>query len=271
MGRSVDVEKMWGSLVERTTESIELEFVGVPVYIEFPCECELCKKGKEALVERGGKGRRGLQLHIMIQPLNIEWDLQHIYIDMERAWKFSRKNAFITACKELGVPIRPFEEFKKFMTSNIFEFKKTTVKGYFEEKGEKLPNLDRMDERTRATVENALNAQLIVPVKIIPKDALELYEIDRDELKFKTKLGKTVAKLMAEGRSKEEIQKVVTKLMEEYMEKMEEKEEKKKSKKSKKAKKVEETEEIEEIEEEEKEEEKEEEGEEEEEEEEEFL
>jgi len=265
MGKGTDVDKLWDSLVERTTESIELDFIGVPVYIVFPCNCELCKKGKEALAEKGGKGRRGLQLHIMVQPINVEWDLQHIYIDMERSWKFSRKNAFITACKELGIPVKPFEEFKKFMMSNIFEFKKTTVKGYFEEKGVKLPDLSKIDERTRATVENVLNAQLIVPVKIIPKDALELYEIDRDELKFKVKLGKTVAKLMAEGRSKDEIAQVIAKLTEEYMgkkteeekEETEEEEEKvlpeiekeeeeeKESKKSKKAKKVEEEEEEE--------------------------
>lgn len=258
MGKSVDVEKVWSSLVEKTTETIELDFIGVPVYIVFPCECELCRKGKEALAEKGGKGRRGLQLHIMVQPINVEWDLQHIYIDMERSWKFSRKNAFVTACKELGIPVKPFEEFKKFMTKNVFEFKKTTVKGYFEERGEKLPDLSRLDERTRATVENVLNAQLIVPVKIIPLDALELYEIDRDELKFKVKLGKTVAKMMAEGKSKEEIAQVVAKMEEEYLSKKEEEEkeeekvlppveeEEKESKKAKKAKKEEEEEEEEE-------------------------
>jgi len=263
MGRGMDVDKLWEQCLERTTETIELEFIGVAVYVNFPCECELCKKGEEALVERGGKGRRGLQLHIMIQPLNVPWEIQHVYIDMERAWKFSRKNAFRHACEQCGIPVRPFEEFKKFLMSNIVEWKKTTVKDYFESVGEKVPDLDNMPERQRQTVMNALNAQVIVPVKVIPMDALELYELDRDEVKFKVKLGRKIAPLLAEGRPKEEIQRIVAKLTEEYMEEKEKEEEEeteeeeeeevkkaKKTKKTKKAKKeeekIEETEEEEE-------------------------
>jgi len=253
----MDVEKLWESCIKRTTESIELEFIGVAVYVNFPCECELCKRGEEALQERDRKGRRGMQLHIMIQPLDVPWEIQHAYIDVEKTWQFSRKGAFRHACEQCGIPITPFKEFKKFLMSNIIEWKKTTVKDYFESVGVKTPDVDKMPERQRQTARNALNAQVIVPVKVIPKDAIELYELDRDEVNFKVKLGKKIAPLIAEGRPKEEIQEIVAKLTEEYLSKKKEKEEEEEEEekvlppveeeeKAKKAKKEEEEEEEEE-------------------------
>lgn len=249
-------ESEWFVELEKLKEKPEVEFLGIAVDIRYPCGCRLCQKGKEALEERGTK-RNTKQLHIVIAPLTNYNKLQHAFIDMSSRAKVSRKGVWIHAMTLAQIPFKNRKEFEKFLKSNVILFRKTTVGEYCIEKM-------GLSEETVKQFGNVMNAQVLYPEKVIPKDALELYGLNLDYVRKRAKLFKEAWNRILAGEDEytvyQELQEKLAELSAEEIEEMfeeEEEEEKeeiesksKKSKKVKKAKKEEtkESEEIEEIE-----------------------
>ena len=181
----------WNLDWDKLGETAEIEFVGKVVDVRYPCKCPKCTKGKEKLKEMG-RTRTTRQLHIVIAPLNRNWRLQHVFIDMSTTSKKSRKGVLAHACKVLGIDASSFESFKKGLTKNVYYFKKLTVKDY-------LINVAGVEVTEREINQLNLDAQITVPVKILPTEALELEGLTKETVKEKVKLFKKVWKLILEG------------------------------------------------------------------------
>jgi len=258
---------VWNLDWERLADTAEIEFVGKVVDVRYPCDCPKCAKGKERLKEMG-RERTTQQLHIVVAPLNRNWRLQHVFIDMSTTSKKSRRGVLAHACKVLGIETSNFEEFRNDITKRIFYFRKMTVANY-------LQNVAGLKITDREAKQLNLDAQIIVPVKVLPVEALELEGLSKDTVKEKVAMFKRVWKLILEGKSDDEAYETVFGEMAEELEnelsEEEEKEPKKQDKAEAKKKKKNVEEESEEEEEEEEKEEESKEEKEEEEEEEEFI
>ena len=122
-------EAGWNLDWEKLGETAEIEFLGIAIDVRYPCSCVKCTKGKERLEEMGSN-RSNRQLHIVVAPLNRNWKLQHIFIDMSSTSKKSRKGVLAHACTVNNIPCKTFEEFKNFLMKHVMYWKKTTVRDY---------------------------------------------------------------------------------------------------------------------------------------------
>jgi len=207
---------------EQLSSRPEVEFLGVVIDVRHRCNCEYCKKGERVREERGSN-RAVSQLHLVVAPVNMKWRLQHIYIDMSSTSQVSRKGCWIHAMTVLRIPFKTKEEFEKFMKRTVIRFRKTTV-------GDYLKAYARFtDAQLKQFTDTAVNAQVILPVQIIPKDALELEGLTAEEVKEKVKLYKKVWQLILKGVPEDEAYKQVfgelAEELEREMEKSEETEE----------------------------------------------
>ena len=257
----VDVVEEWFVELDKLKEKPEIEFLGIAVDILYPCECRYCRKGKEALEEAGQTADRR-QLHIVIAPLNNFTKLQHAYITMSSKAKVSRKGVWVHAMTINRIPFKNRKEFEKFLKNNVILYKKTTVGEYCIERMGLSETVVNQFGRVR-------DAQVLYPEKVIPMDALELYDLTKEEVEFRKKIYKEAWKRILDGEDENEVYEWVTEQLAQELEEMfeeeeteeveeeEEEKEEKKSKKSKKAKKSKKKKEEEETEEEEEEEEEE--------------
>ncbi|MDQ7031767.1 MAG: hypothetical protein Q9M37_03495 [Desulfonauticus sp.] len=239
-------------------EQPEVSFLGVAIDVRYPCGCVKCQKGEQKLKEMG-QNREGKQLHIVVAPLTERRRLQHIFIDTTSRFIVSRLGVWKHALEKLQIPYKIRAEFESFMMGNVIEYRRTTVGDYIRENGVVDENTLKFVERTNP---NVLKAQVTVPTKVVPKDAWELYGLDKETIKEKVKLYKKVWKLILEGvedneayekvfgETIEEIEDEIEKEIEKEIEEKEEKKTKKAKKTKKTTKKYEEEEEIEEEEEE---------------------
>ncbi len=187
----------WDMDWESMSEKPEIRYLGRAIDVRYPCNCIKCSKGKEALEKIGGK-RSDKQLHIVIAPLDRDWKLQHVFIDMSSKSKFSRKGAWAYAIKMLGLSASNFNEFKKKLTKINLEFLKTTV-------GEYLKNYAKVSINGDNLFKNALESRVDVPVNVIPDEALELYEIDKKTVNEKIKIYKEAWKKILKGEDETEV------------------------------------------------------------------
>jgi len=181
----------WSLDWDRLGETAEIEFVGKVIDVRYPCKCVKCTKGKERLKEMG-KVRDNRQLHIVIVPIDREWKLQHVFIDMSTASKKSRKGVLAHACKVLGIDASSFESFKKGIMKRVYVFKKMTVKDY-------LTNIAGVKLEDREVKQLNLDAQITVPVKVVPEEAFELYGFTKKHVIEKAKTYKEIWKLILKG------------------------------------------------------------------------
>ena len=208
----------WSLDWDRLGETAEIEFVGKVIDVRYPCKCVKCTKGKEKLKEMG-RTRDTRQLHIVIAPLNRNWRLQHVFIDMSTTSKKSRKGVLAHACRQLDIDSSSFESFKKGIMKNIYYFKKLTVKDY-------LINVAGVEVTEREINQLNLDAQITVPVKILPAEALELEGLTKKIVKEKVKNFKKVWQLILKGTPDDEAyEEVFGELPEEMEEETEEEEE----------------------------------------------
>lgn len=156
-------------------ETVEVEFLGIAVYVNYPCECPLCKEGREKLEEMGRTVGKPRQLHIAVVALDQDWDLQHIFVDMNAEGKVSRRGVWAHASRLVGIPAKNFKAFAEFLKNNVLVYKKTTV-------GEYLEKVTGIVVRRRDLFQRAMEAQVTVPTKLIPKDAWVYYEINEEKV-----------------------------------------------------------------------------------------
>lgn len=224
------MENGWFDSWEQLVDKPEVEFLGVVIDVRPKCNCRYCKEGRKKLEERG-ETRTANQLHLVIAPLDRNWRLQHVFIDMSSKSKVSRKGCWIHAMTVLQIPYKTPKEFKKFMSSHVIQYKKMAV-------GDYLKAYAGFTDEQLKNFGNAPNAQVTVPVKIVPKDALELYGLDTETVKEKVKLFKKVWKLLLEGVPEDEAySKVFGEIAEEMAEEFEEETEEVEEKKTRKTKK----------------------------------
>ena len=234
------MEEMWFTDLDKLKERPEVEFLGIVVDVRYPCSCRYCMKGREALEEIGQTADRK-QLHIVIAPLNNFTKLQHAYITMNIRSKVSRKGVWIHAMTKNRIPFKDRKEFEEFLKNNVIKYRKTTVGEYcIEEMG--------LSETTVNQFGRVKEAQVLFPMQVIPKDALELYDINPESIDFKRKIYTEAWKRILAGESETEVYSWVSEQLAQELEEMfeeevkEEKEEKKSKKKAKKSKKEEEEE-----------------------------
>jgi len=228
----------WFVELEKLKEKPEIEFLGIAIDIRFPCNCRYCEEGKRKL-EEGGQTPRGKQLHIVIAPLSNYVKLQHAFIDMSRNSKISRKGIWVHAMTVNRIPFKNRKEFEKFLKSNVILYKKTTV-------GEYCKDYMKIDERIIQQLGRVANAQVLYPAQVIPKDALELYDLDLETIKKRVKIYREAWKKLLNGENEDKVYQWVQEQLAEFFEETFEEEDKEvktnKSKKSKKSKKEEEEE-----------------------------
>ena len=238
----------WNLDWDRLGETAEVEFVGKVIDVRYPCKCPKCEAGKEKLKEMG-RNRSTQQLHLVVAPLDRNWRLQHVFIDMTTTSKKSRKGVLAHACKKLGIDVKTFESFKKNLTKQVFLFRKMTVKDY-------LLNIANIEVTNREEEQLNLDAQITVPIQIIPGGTFELYGITKEIVKDKVERFKKVWKLILKGMSDDQAyQEVFGEEMEQLEKEMEEAEEEEETEKEEETEETEEEEEEKEEEEEEEEEE----------------
>jgi len=213
----------WFVGFENLKKEPEIEFLGIAIDVRYPCTCRYCEKGKEALEERG-QGTRGNQLHIVIAPLGNYVKLQHAYIDMTRRFRVSRRGVWEHAIMVNRIPFKTKKELEEFLKSKVILWKKMTIKDYCIEK---MKMSEKELEALRERLNLKLEAMVLYPEKVIPKDALELYELTEDEVKKRVKIYKKAWKRLLKGEDEETVyQWVVEQLAEELeTEKKEEEEE----------------------------------------------
>ena len=211
----------WNLDWDRLGETVEIEFVGKIIDVRYPCKCPKCEAGKEKLKEMG-RNRSTQQLHLVVAPLDRNWRLQHVFIDMSTTSKKSRKGVLAHACKKLGINTKTFDSFKKELMKPAFLFRKMTVKDY-------LMNIANVEITDREAEQLNLDAQITIPIQIIPEDAFELYgitkEIVRDRVKKFRKVWKLILKGMEDNEAYEEVFGEELEKIEKEMEEAEEEEE----------------------------------------------
>jgi len=205
-------EEVWFTEWEEMSERPEIRFLGIVIDVKYPCRCRYCEKGKEALEEMGGR-RSQHQLHIVIAPLNNFTKLQHAYITMDSRSRVSRKGVWIHAMTRLGIPYKTRTELETFLKNTVIEFRKMTVGDYMVEYvGYKPETLKQFG--------NVQNAQVLFPDRIIPKDALELYDLNEKEVEKRVKVFSEAWNRLLEGESEEEVYQWVIEQLTQELEEM---------------------------------------------------
>ena len=151
---------------DKLSDSLREPFVGIPVHIEFDCNCAICQKSP---IETQRK-----RLHIAIYPLDKDIDFQHAWY-IYSAKKISSWGAFVLALNRLNIRARNFEFLKEMMKKTIFEWHDQQVVKFLEEYGKvKAP----------ARLPEALSKRTVwLPMRIVPPTELEFIarESIRDE------------------------------------------------------------------------------------------
>ncbi len=171
---------------DELSESVREPFIGVVVRAEYPCECEICKRGYAKLEEMGREVRTLEKVHIVIKPLEKYEKLQHAWYGKSKL-KFSALGAFTLALNNMVgfVPSardekRAWEEVKSFMEGKVFqwdsvkpaEFVLTELAKMYPEKEEKLKSV------YVSLPDGIRNAREVwIPVRKIDEDELEKYGI----------------------------------------------------------------------------------------------
>ena len=64
---------------EEAAKRARANYIGTVVAARYPCHCELCQKGEDALRAMGETGELGDRLHIEVEPLTVRHKIQHIF------------------------------------------------------------------------------------------------------------------------------------------------------------------------------------------------
>jgi len=108
--------------------SVREPFVGIVVEANYPCECEVCEKGTQRLIEMGRELRTTKRVHIVIKPLEKYDKFQHAwYNESKLVW--SGIGAFTISLNEFigfkpsgKTPEEQWVEVKKFIEGKVFEW-----------------------------------------------------------------------------------------------------------------------------------------------------
>lgn len=104
---------------DNLTESARENFIGTIAEAAYPCNCDMCNKGRESLGEDYKPS-----LHIQIMPLTVYDKRQHEWLSPSKT-KMSKWGAFNIALDELGVLGKiksPYD-----LKGKMFEFKSVEV------------------------------------------------------------------------------------------------------------------------------------------------
>jgi len=165
-------------------ESVRESFMGMPIEVNYPCNCSLCQAGERALDELGG--RRGApRLHIIIKPLNIYDKFQHAWFNRSKL-EWSAMGAFVIALDKMGFRFKGkteeerLKELRELMIGYAFEWDSTRAIDYVKqiktEEGEDEEELDR----AIATLPPALaesKREIWIPMRRLKREELQFYGV----------------------------------------------------------------------------------------------
>lgn len=111
---------------EDLREDVREPFVGMVVKAEYPCNCPICERGTQKLIEMGRELRTTSRIHIVIKPLEKYENFQHAWFN-ESKLIWSGLGAFTVALNaklafvpEGKTPEEQWKSVKKFLEGNIF-------------------------------------------------------------------------------------------------------------------------------------------------------
>lgn len=187
----------WFMGFDNLKEEAEVEFLGIAVEVNYPCDCPKCQKGAQAISRDNNE-----QMHIVIAPIDKYSRLQHAFIDMSSKFKYSRRGVWEHAIAMNRIPADSKKKFQKFMMSHVILYKKTTIEEYALEYM-KVPKEEI--ERLKKRLGINLNAQVLFPAKVIPKDAYDLYGINEEILRKRYQIFKEAWKRIKSGADENEV------------------------------------------------------------------
>jgi len=162
--------------VEDLSESVREKFVGVVVKAEFPCNCEICEKGTQRLIEMGREPRETERVHIVIKPIEKYENFQHAWYNRSKLiW--SGIGAFTVALNKLlgftpqgKTPEEQWNEVRNFLMCKAFVWDSVNPVDFIVKTLGKIPpkNLPEGLKGARETW---------VPVKIVSERELEFMGI----------------------------------------------------------------------------------------------
>jgi len=162
--------------------SVREDFVGVVIRAEFPCKCEICRRGYQKLQEMKKETKIPEKVHIVIKPLTVYDKLQHAWYSGSSNI-FSTHGAFTIALNRLlgfvprsNDPEERWKEVKRFMEGKAFKW--TSVKPaewVLEMLVKKYPEKEKMLNDIYKSLPQGLREarEIWIPVKVISKEELE--------------------------------------------------------------------------------------------------
>ena len=167
---------------DQLSESVRENFIGAVVRAEFPCECEICRKGYQRLQEMGRDVRTLKKVHVVIKPLEKYDKLQHTWYG-ESKIKFSAMGAFTIALNRLlkfvpksNDPTEQWLEVKAFLEGNVFEWASVKPAEWVLEMLTKIyPNEAKKFKDIFASLPQGIREarEIWIPIRIVSKGELE--------------------------------------------------------------------------------------------------
>lgn len=89
--------------LEHLSDTAREPFVGEIVYAQYPCNCEDCQKGDDAIMAREGRATSQKRLHIKIRPLDGTYDKEQPEWYARAKTLMSSWGQFMVQMDKLGV------------------------------------------------------------------------------------------------------------------------------------------------------------------------
>lgn len=164
-----------GFRADELSDALRSNFIGVVVFAEFPCDCVICRKGKERLEQIGSRPRTE-RVHLIIKPITQYNELQHAWYNVSRV-KWSAFGGFVLALDKLGfttdkeTPSEQWKDVKNFLVGKAFEFTSENPVKFVED----LTGQKRPKRLPPALVEAK---EQWFPIRVVSEDELKNYTID---------------------------------------------------------------------------------------------
>jgi len=176
---------------DKLKKSIREPFEGVVVHVEYPCTCETCQRGTEALIQIGRTERN--RLHIAMKPISVYSVFQHTWFNYSEL-KWSAMGALTYALNDL-CKFTPksetiegeMKELKKYMLGQAFKFESWTAIDFVKmrtiveevNEGKARDEVEREIEKVVKRLPPALKEarEVWLPVKKLMPQELEFYGI----------------------------------------------------------------------------------------------
>ncbi len=157
-------------------ESVRENFIGMVVEANFPCNCEVCEKGTQRLIEMGREPRQADRIHLVIKPLTQYDNFQHAWYNKSKLiW--SGIGAFVLALNKKigftpkGTTEEQWKQVKKFLTGNVFEWESVEVVKFV---NDNLPEEKKAKGLPKSLPPALREAREIwIPIRHIKEDELE--------------------------------------------------------------------------------------------------